>query len=173
MLQDGGIEGCACISFSKSTKITASCLTTSSQRMLEPTKSDTQCPKTKKPQQDGRKGEITIKSNLIPTRCVIHKLEKNTTKVVLLLVVVLLHLWRFIVPHQASQPGNLAKKKKKRKIPGNLALKLSGVWLQDFHRTGGNRDSIVGEHKQNLECTMTWGDGGSSVPTGDWTRPTC
>ena len=70
MLQDGGIEGCACISFSKSTKITASCLTTSSQRMLEPTKSDTQCPKTKKPQQDGRKGEITIKSNLKPTRCV-------------------------------------------------------------------------------------------------------
>ena len=77
MLQDGGIERCACISFSKSTKITASCLTTSGQRMLEPTKADTQCPKTKKPQQDGRRGEITIESNLIPTRCVTHKLEKN------------------------------------------------------------------------------------------------
>ena len=77
MLQDGGIERCACISFSKSTKITASCLTTSGQRMLEPTKADTQCPKTKKPQQDGRRGEITIESNLIPTRCVTHKLEKK------------------------------------------------------------------------------------------------
>ena len=86
MLQDGGIEGCACLSFSKSTKITASCLTTNGQRMLEPTKADTQCPKTKRSQQDGRRGEIEIKSNLIPARCVAHKLEKNTTKVALLLL---------------------------------------------------------------------------------------
>ena len=105
MLQDGGIERCACISFSKSTKITASCLTTSGQRMLEPTKADTQCPKTKKPQQDGRRGEITIESNLIPTRCVTHKLEKNYYPGSSPTVV------KVHSPHQASQPGNLTKKK--------------------------------------------------------------
>mgnify|MGYP007134337371 CR=1 FL=1 len=41
-----------------------------------PLKKDIPCPKTKKPQQDGRRGTITIKSNLIPTRWVTHKIEK-------------------------------------------------------------------------------------------------
>ena len=37
-------------------------------------------PKTKKPQQDGRRDTITIKSNPIFTRWVIHKLENNNAK---------------------------------------------------------------------------------------------
>ena len=39
--------------------------------------------------------------------------------------------------------------------PGNLTLRASGIWLQDFHRTGGNRDSSLGEHKQNCVHTET------------------
>ena len=51
---------------------------------MEPTKKDIPQPKTKeKPQQDGRRGTIMIKSNLIPTSWETHKLENNITKKVL------------------------------------------------------------------------------------------
>ena len=47
-------------------------------------KKDTPCPKTKKkPQQDGRRSTIMIKSNPIPTRLVTYKLENNNNKEVL------------------------------------------------------------------------------------------
>ena len=51
---------------------------------LEPTKKDTLHLKTKKkPQSDGRRGAIPIKTNPIPTRWVTHKLENNYTTEVL------------------------------------------------------------------------------------------
>ena len=34
--------------------------------------------------------------------------------------------------------------------PGNLTLKASRIWWQDFHKTEGNRDSTLQRHKQNL-----------------------
>ena len=72
--------------------------------MLKPTKKNMLHPKTKKkPQQDSRRGTITIKSNLIPAKRVIHKLENNNTKEVLPL------LLRFETPRQASQPGDPTK----------------------------------------------------------------
>ena len=39
--------------------------------------------------------------------------------------------------------------------PGNLTLKASRIWCQDFHRTGANRDSTLQGHKQMLVCTKT------------------
>jgi len=50
-----------------------------------PPRKDIPHPKTKKPQQDGRKGTAMIKSNPIPTSCVTHKLDNNNTREVLLL----------------------------------------------------------------------------------------
>ena len=71
--------------------------------MLEPPKKDTPCPKTKKkPQQDDRRGTITVKSNSISAGWVTHSLENNAKEVLAL-------LWRFWTPHQASQPGDLTK----------------------------------------------------------------
>ena len=59
-------------------------------RLWNPPKKDTSYPKTKKkPQQDGRKGTIMIKSNLISAVWVTHKLENNNTKEVLPLLEVL------------------------------------------------------------------------------------
>ena len=50
-------------------------------------KKDNLYPKTKKkPQKDGRRGTITIKSNPITTRWVTHRLENNNTKEVLALL---------------------------------------------------------------------------------------
>ena len=43
--------------------------------------------------------------------------------------------------------------------PGNLA---SMIWLQVFHRTGGNKDSSLGGHKQNFGHTKTQGRGAVS-----------
>ena len=78
-----------------------------------PPKKDTPCPKTKKkPQSDGRRGAIMIKSNPIPAKWMTHKLENNNTKEVLPL------LWRLWAPHQASQTGGLAK-----------GLGILGIWL--------------------------------------------
>ena len=45
-----------------------------------PPKTDTQCPKTKKLKQDGRRDAIMIKSNPITFWWVSHKLEHNNTK---------------------------------------------------------------------------------------------
>ena len=59
----------------------------STGRHWNPTKKDTPCPKTKKkPQQDGRRGAVKIKSNPIPAGWVTHKLENNNTKEVLTLL---------------------------------------------------------------------------------------
>ena len=106
--------------------------------MLEPTKTDTPHSNTKKqPQQDSGRGTITIKSNPIPAGWVTHRLEnpKNcNTKEVLPL------LWRSGTPRQASQPGDPTRD---WESPGNLTLKASGIWLQDFHSTGGTETPVL------------------------------
>ena len=69
--------------------------------LWNPPKKDTSYPKTKKkPQQDGGRDTIKIKSNLLPAVWVTHKLENYTTKEVLPF------LGRFQTPHQGSQPGD-------------------------------------------------------------------
>ena len=54
--------------------------------------------------------------------------------------------WRVWATHKASQPAGLA-------MGGgfleNHTLKASGIWLQDFDRTGVNRDSTLGRHTQS------------------------
>ena len=143
LVQDGGVEGCALISSWENTKITNSCWITIDRRTLEPTNKDT-LPKTKKkPQQDGRRGTITIKSNPIPASWVIHKLENNNTEEVLPL------LWRIWAPYQASQPGDPTKE---LGIPKDWLWRPAG---SDYRTSTGlaEIDSILGGHKQNLTCT--------------------
>ena len=85
------------------TGITTNCWTSIDRKTLELTKKDTPHPKTKEtPQWDGRRGEITIKSNPITAGWVTHKLENTYTTEV--------HPpeWRFWAPRQASQPGGPA-----------------------------------------------------------------
>ena len=102
--------------------------------------------KKKKPQWDSRRGAIRIKSNPIPVQKMTQNLEKNNTEEVLPL------LWRFWIPRQASQPGDL---KRDWESVGNPALKVTRIALQDFHRTGENRDSSLGGHNQNLVHTKS------------------
>ena len=71
--------------------------------MLEPIKKWYPRQKTKKPQWDGRRRTIMIKSNPIPTSWVTHRPKNNNTKEYLEL------FWRFRTPHQAFQPGDLTK----------------------------------------------------------------
>ena len=72
--------------------------------MLQSAKKDTPYPKAKKKlQRDNRKDTITKISNSIPTGWGTHKLENDNTKNVILL------LWRFWTPRQASQPGDPTK----------------------------------------------------------------
>ena len=103
-VQDGRVEGCALISSCESTKIATSYWTTIDRKTLEPTqKKDTPHPKTKKLQQDGRRGTIMIKSNPIPARWLTLRLENNNTKEVFVL------FWMFWTPCQAFQPGDVTK----------------------------------------------------------------
>ena len=103
LVQDGRVEGRALIPSCESTGITTNCWTIIDRNTLELTKKDIPHPKTKeKPQWDGRRGTITIKSNLITAGWVTHKLENTyTTKVHPL-------EWRFRAQHQASQSRGLA-----------------------------------------------------------------
>ena len=102
LVQDGGVDRRALIPSCKSTRITTNCWTIIDRKTLELTKKATSHPKTKKPQWDGRRGTITIKSNHITAGWVTHKLENTYTTEVYPLE------WRFWAPRQASQPGGPA-----------------------------------------------------------------
>ena len=80
LVQDGGVEGCALTPSCQSTRITTNCWTVINGKTLELTRKDTPHPKTReKPQWDGRRGTITIKSNPITAGWVTHRLEKTYT----------------------------------------------------------------------------------------------
>ena len=155
-VSDGGVEERALISSCESTKITTSCWTTIDRRMLEPIKKDTPCPKAKKPQQDGRRGTATIKSNPIPTKWLTYKLENSNTKDILSL------LWRYWSPHQASQPGDLQK--------GRNSHGIWPFWLQDFQRTGETDTPGVEGTNKTLHAPRLRGK--SSDSPGDWPKTT-
>ena len=90
-----------------------------------------------------------IKSHPIPAGWVTHKLENNNTKAVLPL------LWRFWVPCQGSQPGDL---KKGLGIPREFDFEGQQDLIIGLPRTRGNKRGFGG-HKQNRACTMTQGKG--------------
>ena len=101
--QDGGVEGRALTPSCKNIRITTSCWTIIDRKTLELTKKDTPHAKTKeKPQWDGRRGAITVKSNHITAGWVTHRLEKTYTTEVHPLE------WTFWTPHQAFEPGGPA-----------------------------------------------------------------
>ena len=105
LVQDGRVEGQALTPSCESTRITTNCWTIIDRKTLELTKKHTLHPKTKeKPQWDGRRGAITIKSNPITAGWVTHKLENTYTTEVHPLE------WRFWAPCQASQPGGPARR---------------------------------------------------------------
>ena len=47
----------------------------------------------------------------------------------------------WLAPHQAPHSPTWGIQQRDWESPGNLTLKVSGTWLQSFHRTGENRDS--------------------------------
>ena len=114
--------------------------------MLEPIKKWYPCQKTKKPQWDGRRGTIMIKSNPIPTGWVTHRPKNNNAKEVLEL------FWRFRTPHQAFQPGDLTKG---LGIPRESGLECQQDLIIGFQRTEGNKDYSLGGHNQNFSHTKT------------------
>ena len=94
------------------------------------------CPTSKTREEDAERwqqGTIRVKPNPVPTRWVAQNLQ-NSTKEVLPL------FQRLRTPHQASQPGGPTKKSYS---PRNLALKVSEIWLQDFHRTGETQTPVL------------------------------
>ena len=149
--QDGGVEGHALTPSCENTRITTSCWTIIDRKTLELTRKDTSHPKTKeKPQWDGRRGAITVKSNHITAGWVTHRLENTYTTEVHPLE------WRFWAP---SQVPNLGVWKQEEESLENQTLKASGIWLQDFNRTGENRDSTLGGHTQSNVHIRTQGEG--------------
>ena len=101
--EDGRVEGHAFTPSFKNTEITTNCWTIVDRKTLYLTKKDTPHAKAKeKPQWDGRRGAIIIKSNPITAGWVTHKLENTYTTEVHPLE------WRFWATHQASQLGGLA-----------------------------------------------------------------
>ena len=101
--QDGGVERHALTPSCESTRITTGCWTIIDRKTLDFTQEDTSCPKTKeKPQWDGRRGAIRVKSNPITAGWVTHRLANSYTQEVHPLE------WMFWDPSQASQPGGLA-----------------------------------------------------------------
>ena len=141
LVQDGRVEEHALTPSCKSTGITINCWTIIDRNTLKLTKKDTPHPKTKeKPQWDGRRSTITIKSNPITAGWVTHKLENTYTTEVHPLE------WMFWASRQAS---NLGVRQWEEEFLENQTLKTSGLSLQVFDRNGGNRDSTLGGHTQS------------------------
>ena len=148
-VQDGGVEGRALTPSCKKTGITTNCWTIIDRKTLELTKKDTPHPKTKEePQWDCRRGAITIKSNPITAGWVTHKLENTYTTVST-------H-WSEGFESQVRLP-NLGIWQREKELLENQTLKASGIWLQDFDRNGGNKDSTLGGHTQSSVCIGTQG----------------
>ena len=149
LVQDGRVEGRALTPSCESTRITTNCWTIIDREILELTIKDSPHPKTKeKPQWDGRRGTITIKSNPITAGWVTHKLENTYTTEVHPLE------WRFWAPRQASEPG---VRQREEEFLENQTLKASEIWLQDLDSTGGNGDSTLGGHTQSSVHIRTQG----------------
>ena len=122
--QDGGVEGLALTPSCKNTRMTTNCWTIINRKTLELTKKDTPHPKTKeKPQWDGRRRAITVKSNSITAGWVTHRLENIYTTEVHPLE------WRFWAPCQVSTLGVWQWQEE---FLENQTLKPSGIWWQDW-----------------------------------------
>ena len=101
--QDGGVEGHALTCFCMNTRNTTNCWAVMDRKTLEFIEKDTPHPKTKeRPEWDGGRGPMTIKSNPINAGCVTHKLENTYTTEVHPLE------WRLWSALQAFQPGGPA-----------------------------------------------------------------
>ena len=106
--------------------------------------------KDKKPQRDGRRGIIMMKSNPIPSGWMTHKLENNNTKEALPL------LWT----RWASQP--IPKGTANSQIPqGIWSWRPAGLDYKTSTRLGETWDSSLGGHKQNFPHTKTQRKGAS------------
>ena len=87
-------------------------------------------------------------------------------------------LWSIIIPKEflncckGSRPHiglpNLGIQQRDWVSLGNLALKSIRIWLQNFHRPRGNRDSW---RVQTKPCAHQDPGKRSSDPTRNWTRP--
>ena len=103
LVQDGRVEGRTLTPSCESTGSTTNCWTIIYRKTMELTKKDTPHSKTKqKPQWDGRRGAITIKSNPITAGWVTHRLQNTYTTEVHPLE------WRLWDPCQPSQRGGPA-----------------------------------------------------------------
>ena len=85
-------------------------------------------------------GAHSIKSNPITAKWVTHKLEKIIQQ-------------KSTQWSEGSEPQirlrNLGVWQWEEEFSENQTLKPSEIWLQDFDRTGGNRDSTLGGHTQS------------------------
>ena len=78
--QDGGVEGRALTPSCKNIGITTGCWTIIDRKTLDFTKEDTPRPRTEeKPQSDGRRGAIRVKSNPVTAGWVTHRLANTYT----------------------------------------------------------------------------------------------
>ena len=163
LVQDGRVEGHALTPSCESTGITTNCWTIIDKKTLELTKKDTPHPKTKeKPQWDGRRGAITVKSNPITAGWVIHKLANTYTTEVHPLE------WSFWAPCQASQPG---VQQQEEEFLENQTLRLAGFDCRTSTGLGKTETPLLeGTHKVAYASGHR---GRSSDPMRDWTRPTC
>ena len=129
----------------ENTKIATRCWITINKKVLEPNKKDTS-----RPRQEAavrwQEGCNHNKTKFHTSWGVTHKLENNNTKEVL-------HCYESSEPH--VRLPSLGIWQRVWECPGNLTLKTSGNWLQDFQRTGENRDSSLGGHKHNILGTKT------------------
>ena len=95
-----------------------------------------------------RRGSTMTKLNPIAAGWPTHKLENNSTKEFLQL---LLRIW---TPHQAYQ---LRIQKSDWESPGNLTYKDCGIWLYGFHRIGETETPLLKGMNKILHVPRTRG----------------
>ena len=103
-----------------------------------------------------------IKSNSIPIGWVIHRLENNNIKEVLAV------LWRFLTPCRLP---SLEIQRRDWESPGNLAVRVSGIWLALAEDWG--KQTLQSWTAETKFCRHQEPEKRISDPIGDWTKTTC
>ena len=103
-----------------------------------------------------------IKSNSIPIGWVIHRLENNNIKEVLAV------LWRILTPCRLP---SLEIQQRDWESPGNLAVRVSGIWLALAEDWG--KQTLQSWTAETKFCRHQEPEKRISDPIGDWTKTTC
>ena len=142
--QDGRVEGLQLTSYHENTKITTNCWTTIDETGWNLPKKIFYIQRQRRSHNEMVQGAHLWYNQIHNCQGGDWRTKNNY------IAEVLPQEWEFWDPEQDPQPEGLALG---RGTPRAFDFEGQWAWVQELHRTGGNRDSTLGGHTQGSMCT--------------------